>query len=99
MWGKSCSPLVSADKVVVTGFVGTVWWLGDIAVVTRCPKKPHVVYYEGDDTKVPVLLNDKNYGPATVTPARRCGKGTVKLGWMHALPTEVAGAAAQNAHD
>ena len=57
------------------------------------PKKPHVVYYEGDGTKVTINLSRKSYGPAKITPAARGSAEKVEFGWMLALPTEVAAAA------
>ena len=88
------------DQVVVTGFGGMAWWLGRVAVVSLEVKKPHVVYYEGDDTKVTINLAKKSYGPAKITEAARGSAEKVEFGWMLALPTEVAAAArAASAHD
>ena len=92
------------DQVVVTGFGGMAWWLGRVAVVGLAAKKTHVVYYEGDGTKVTINLSRKSYGPAKTTPAARGSAEKVEFGWMLALPTEVAAAAgvparAAGAHD
>ena len=81
------------DQVVVTGFGGMAWWLGRGAVGGFAAKKTHVVYYEGDGTKVAINLSRKSYGPAKTTPAARGSAETVEFGWMLALPTEVAAAA------
>ena len=81
------------DQVVVTGFGGMAWWLGRVAVVGLAAKKTHVVYYEGDGTKVAINLSRKSYGPAKITPAARGSAEKVEFGWMLALPTEVAAAA------
>ena len=74
-------------------FGGMAWWLGRVAVVGLAAKKTHVVYYEGDGTKVAIKLPRKSYGPAKTTPAARGSAEKVKFGWMLALPTEVAAAA------
>ena len=94
------------DQVVVTGFGGMAWWLGRVAAVGLAAKKPHAVYYEGDDTKVAIVLSRKSYGPAKITPAARGSVEKVEFGWMLALPTGVAAAAtrrvparAAGAHD
>ena len=88
------------DQVVVAGFGGMAWWLGRVAVVSLAVKKPHVVYYGGDDTKVTINLAKKSYGPAKITEAARGSAEKVEFGWMLALPTEVAAAArAASAHD
>ena len=71
-----------------------------MAVVSLACKKPHVVYYEGDDAKVTINLTQKSYGPAKITEAARGSAEKVEFGWMLALPTEVAAAArAAGAHD
>lgn len=75
------------DQVVVTGFGGMAWWLGRVAAVGLAAQKPHVVYYEGDDTKVAIKVTvPKELRPGQNHPggARQCQKGGV---WLDAGTT------------